>query len=153
VDSRYEDARCAVVGGRSRMAFHSLLGLTIGHAVAETLAPFLNFGLGKRPVVYDYPCMPQPHIDVSYVANLARLELSAEETATFQVQLDAILGYVETLSRLDVSGIEATAHAVPVCGRMRADEPRPSLPPQAVLQNAPDQSQGQIRVPKVVADA
>ncbi len=97
--------------------------------------------------------MPQPHIDVRYVANLARLELNDEEIATFQVQLDAILGYVETLSQLDVSGIEATAHAVPVFGRMRTDDPHTSLPPQAVLQNAPDQAQGQIRVPKVVADA
>ncbi|MCX6875372.1 MAG: Asp-tRNA(Asn)/Glu-tRNA(Gln) amidotransferase subunit GatC [Verrucomicrobia bacterium] len=97
--------------------------------------------------------MPQPHIDVRYVANLARLELSDEEIATFQVQLDAILGYVETLSQLDVSGIEATAHAGPVFGRMRTDEPHASLPPAAVLQNAPDQSQGQIRVPKVVAEA
>ncbi|MEO0017804.1 MAG: Asp-tRNA(Asn)/Glu-tRNA(Gln) amidotransferase subunit GatC [Verrucomicrobiota bacterium] len=97
--------------------------------------------------------MPQPHMDVRYVANLARLALSAEEVATFQTQLDAILGHVETLSALDVSGIDPTAHAAPVFGRMRTDEPHPSLPPEAVLQNAPDQSQGQIRVPKVVADA
>ncbi len=97
--------------------------------------------------------MPQPHMDVRYVANLARLALSAEEVATFQTQLDAILGHVETLSALDVSGIDPTAHAVPVFGRMRPDEPHPSLPQEAVLHNAPDQSQGQIRVPKVVADA
>ena len=97
--------------------------------------------------------MPQPHIDVRYVAHLARLELCDEEIATFQVQLEAILGYVETLSQLDVSGIEPTAHSVPVFGRMRTDEPHTSLPLQAVLQNAPDQAQGQIRVPKVVTDA
>jgi aspartyl-tRNA(Asn)/glutamyl-tRNA(Gln) amidotransferase subunit C len=115
--------------------------------------PFLNFELGNHPAVSNSPCMPQPHIDVRYVANLARLELNDEEIATFQVQLDAILGYVETLSQLDVSGIEATAHAVPVFGRMRTDDPHTSLPPQAVLLNAPDQAQGQIRVPKVVADA
>lgn len=97
--------------------------------------------------------MPQPHIDVRYVANLARLELSDEEVAVFQGQLDAILGHVETLSQLEVNDIEATAHAIPVFGRMRVDEPHSSLPLEAVLQNAPDQSQGQIRVPKVVIDA
>ena len=97
--------------------------------------------------------MPQPHIDVRYVAHLARLELSDAEIATFQVQLDAILGHVETLSQLDVSEVEASAHAVQVFGRMRADEPHDSLPPAAVLHNAPDQAQGQFRVPKVVADA
>jgi len=40
-----------------------------------------------------------------------------------------------------------------VFGRMRPDEPHTSLPLSAVLQNAPDQFQGQFRVPKVVADA
>jgi len=97
--------------------------------------------------------MSQPHIDVRYVANLARLELSDAEIATFQVQLDAILGHVETLSQLDVSDIEASTHPVPVFGRMRPDEPHESLPPAGLLDNAPDQAQGQIRVPKVVADA
>ena len=71
----------------------------------------------------------------------------------FQQQLDAILGYVETISQLDVSGIEPTAYPSPVFDRMRDDEPHESLPLAAVLQNAPDQAQNQIRVPKVVADA
>ena len=97
--------------------------------------------------------MSQSHIDVRYVANLARLELSDAEVAEFQPQLEAILGYVETLSKLDVSGIDATAHSVPVFGRMRDDTPHESLTVEAVLQNAPDQAQGQIRVRKVVADA
>lgn len=97
--------------------------------------------------------MSQPHMDVRYVANLARLALSEQEIATFQLQLDAILGHVETLSRLDVTGIEPTAHPAPVFGRMRADEPVVGLPLDAVLRNAPDQAQGQFRVPKVVTDA
>lgn len=92
-------------------------------------------------------------IDVRYVANLARLELSEAEVATFQPQLEAILGYVDSLSKLDVSGIDASAHAIPVFGHMREDVPHDSLPPEAVLMNAPDQAQGQIRVPKVVTDA
>lgn len=97
--------------------------------------------------------MSHRHIDVRYVANLARLELSDEEVALFQPQLEAILGHVDTLMKLDVSGIEPTAHAAPVFDRMRDDTPHESLPAAALLQNAPDQSQGQIRVPKVVTDA
>lgn len=97
--------------------------------------------------------MSHSHIDVRYVAKLARLELTDAEVATFQPQLEAILGYVETLSALDVSGIDSTAHAAGVFGRMRDDIPHTSLTPEAVLQNAPDQAQGQIRVPKVVTDA
>jgi len=123
------------------------------HRLAVNRHPPANFALGKPSAAADAPRMPQPHIDVRYVANLARLELSDAEIATFQPQLDAILGYVETLSQLDVSGIEASAHALPVFGRMRPDEPHTSLPLAAVLLNAPDQSQGQFRVPKVVADA
>ena len=97
--------------------------------------------------------MSHRHIDVRYVANLARLELTDAEVATFQPQLEAILGHVEALSKLDVSDIDATAHATELFGRMRDDVPHTSLSQEAMLQNAPDQAQGQIRVPKVVTDA
>ena len=97
--------------------------------------------------------MSQSHMDVRYVANLARLELTDDEVAIFQPQLDAILEHVEALTKIDVTGIEPMAHPAPVFDRMRDDTPHTSLKPDAVLQNAPDQSQGQIRVPKVVADA
>ena len=97
--------------------------------------------------------MSQPAIDVRYVANLARLELSEDEIAKFQPQLEKILGHVETLTALDVTGVEATSYSADIFGRMRDDVPHESLAREAVLQNAPDQAQGQIRVPKVVADA
>ncbi len=97
--------------------------------------------------------MSHSHIDVRYVAKLARLELSDEEVATFQPQLEKILGHVEALSKLDVSGIEPTAHTGGNFGPMRDDTPHDSLSQEAMLQNAPDQAQGQIRVPKVVTDA
>jgi len=109
--------------------------------------------LGKRLAISKLPAMPHSHIDVRYVANLARLELSDEEVATFQPQLEAILRHVDAISGLNIDGIEPTAHPAPVFGRMRDDAPHGSLPSSAVLQNAPDQAQGQIRVPKVVADA
>lgn len=97
--------------------------------------------------------MPHSHIDVRYVANLARLELTHEEVATFQPQLEAILGHVEALSKLDMSGSEASTQASAVFGKMRDDVPHESLSQEAMLRNAPDQAQGQIRVPKVVTDA
>ena len=112
-----------------------------------------NLALGMRAMIFETPAMSHSHIDVRYVANLARLELSEDEVAVFQPQLEAILRHVEELAKLDVSGIEPTAHPAPVFGPMRDDIPHASLDPMAVLQNAPDQSQGQIRVPKVVTDA
>lgn len=95
--------------------------------------------------------MSQHHIDVRYVAALARLELTEQEAATFQPQMDAILGFVESLSRLDPA---ANADPQPpIFGHMRDDEPHESLPATGLLANAPDQAQNQIRVPKVIADA
>lgn len=97
--------------------------------------------------------MATEHIDVRYVAGLARLKLSDEECSTFQPQLDAILQYAEKLSGLELDGIEALAHPAPVHDVMRDDTPQPSLPVEAVLHNAPEQAQNQIKVPKVIADA
>ena len=89
-------------------------------------------------------------IDVEYVANLARLELTAEEVETFQPQIEAILGYIDKLKELDVEAIEPTAHASPVFNTIREDEVKPSLDREAFLQNAPDQSSDHLRVPKVI---
>lgn len=97
--------------------------------------------------------MSQAHIDVRRIAVLARLELTEAEVAAFGHQLDAILGHIEQLSQLDVAGIEPTAYATPIPAPMRDDTPWQSLPTAAFLQNAPDQAQQQVRVPKVVADA
>lgn len=97
--------------------------------------------------------MSQSHIDVRYVANLARLELTDEEVAVFQPQLEAILGHVDALTQVDVSSVADDETAPLLLGRMRDDVPHNSLAPAAMLQNAPDQAQGQIRVPKVVTDA
>lgn len=97
--------------------------------------------------------MQQSDIDVRHVANLARLELNDDEVAVFQPQLEAIIERARSLMQLNVANIEPTAHPSPIFGRMRNDEPHESLSPAAVLQNAPDQAQSQIRVPKVVTDA
>lgn len=97
--------------------------------------------------------MSEAVIDVRYVADLARLQLSEEEVATFQGQLDAILEMMEKLKSLPCEGIEPTLYAMPVYDRMRADVAGESLPRELVLENAPDQAQQQIRVPKVIAEA
>lgn len=94
--------------------------------------------------------MSTEHIDVRYIADLARIDLSQEECDTFQGQLESILGYIETLKDVDVEGIEPTAHASPVFDRLREDASRPGLEQADLLKNAPDSALGQIRVPKVV---
>jgi aspartyl-tRNA(Asn)/glutamyl-tRNA(Gln) amidotransferase subunit C len=94
--------------------------------------------------------MASPEIDVKYVAHLARLALTPEEEKKLSAQLGGILGYVEKLRELDVSGVEPTAHAVPLVNVTRADEIHPSLDHEAALRNAPKQSNGLFIVPKVV---
>jgi aspartyl-tRNA(Asn)/glutamyl-tRNA(Gln) amidotransferase subunit C len=94
--------------------------------------------------------MDNDKIDVNYVADLARLELSDDEVKRFSSQLDDILGYVRQLEQLDVSGIEAMAHATPVYDVMRRDEARPGNGTQSALANAPEKSGDQFRVTRVV---
>ena len=62
------------------------------------------------------------------MAHLARIALTPAEEEKFGAQLANILGYIEKLKQLDVSGIEPTAHAVPLANVFRPDVVRPSLP-------------------------
>lgn len=94
--------------------------------------------------------MSAPEFNVRYVAQLARLDLTDAEIATFQTQLGHVLEHVEALRSLDVSAVEPTAHASAVFNVFRADEPRPSLPPAIALGNAPRQANELFVVTKVV---
>ena len=89
------------------------------------------------------------HIDVSYVANLAQIQLTDQEAELFQAQLDQVLEYVEQLKEPDVSGVEPTAHAMPLVNVLREDTPRESLDHDTVLANAPAARDGQILLPKI----
>ena len=94
--------------------------------------------------------MAAAEINVKYVAHLARLALTSDEEGKLTAQLGHILGYIEKLRELDVSGVEPTAHAVPMVNITRADEIRPSLTHEDALRNAPRQANGLFIVPKIV---
>lgn len=94
--------------------------------------------------------MSEPTLDVRYVAKLARIDLSDDEINRFQNQLGGIMEHIAKLSEVDVEGIEATSHATDISNSVRPDEAIESLGAEAFLKNAPDQAQGQLRVPKVV---
>ena len=94
--------------------------------------------------------MASAEIDIKYVAHLARLHLTADEEKKLGAQLGHILGYIEKLKELDVTGVEPTAHAVPMTNVTRRDEIRPSLPHAEALRNAPKQANGLFIVPKIV---
>lgn len=89
-------------------------------------------------------------INIDYVANLARIELTPEEKHTFTAQLEQVLGHFDRLNEVDVEGIEPTAHTFPLFNVWTADEPKPGLPVKVALKNAPAQRQNMVVVPKVV---
>jgi aspartyl-tRNA(Asn)/glutamyl-tRNA(Gln) amidotransferase subunit C len=89
-------------------------------------------------------------LDVAYVARLARLNLTDEETELFQKQLGDVLEYAEKLREVDVSKVEAAAHALPIFNVFREDAARDWFSAQQALSNAPRQANGLFIVTKVV---
>jgi aspartyl-tRNA(Asn)/glutamyl-tRNA(Gln) amidotransferase subunit C len=87
---------------------------------------------------------------VRWVAHLARLELSDAELETMTRQLSAIVEYVNQLQQVNTDGVEPLAHALDVSNVFRADEPRPALPVDAALANAPDRRGDFYGVPAVL---
>ena len=88
--------------------------------------------------------------EIKHIALLSRLELSEAERERAQNELSQIVGYFETLSKLDTTGVEPTMHALPLQNVLRKDEVRPGLSRQEALQNAPEQADGMFQVPRVV---
>ena len=97
--------------------------------------------------------MESPRIDVAYIAKLAKLELSEEETALLTEDLNQVLGYVAQLEEWDTESVEPMYHPLPTYDAVRADIPGESLSNEAAIANAPAAEDGQFRVPKVVESA
>jgi aspartyl-tRNA(Asn)/glutamyl-tRNA(Gln) amidotransferase subunit C len=85
--------------------------------------------------------------EVLHVARLARLALSDDEVERMARELSAVLDHVERISELDLEGVPPTTHVVDVAGVLREDEPRPSLPREVVLEQAPAVEDGGFLVP------
>ncbi len=95
--------------------------------------------------------MSQPTaLNIDHVAKLARLALTPEEKAKFAQQLGDVLHHIEQLGKVDVRGVEPTAHAFAVTNVWGEDVAKPGLPVELALKNAPAQRDHMIVVPKVV---
>lgn len=92
-------------------------------------------------------------IDVKYVSDLARLELSADEQAVFQRQLEDIVGYVEKISAVNIDGVEPMMHGRKLVNAFREDVVRPSMPTETALANAPKRVGDEFLLPKIVEGA
>jgi aspartyl-tRNA(Asn)/glutamyl-tRNA(Gln) amidotransferase subunit C len=85
--------------------------------------------------------------EVLHVARLARLALSEEELEPMARELSAVLDHVAKIGEVDLSDVPPTSHVVELTGALRADDPRPSLPREVVLAQAPAVSDGGFLVP------
>ena len=95
--------------------------------------------------------MSQPtDLNIDHVARLARITLTSEEKTQFAAQLGDVLTYIEQLKKIDVSGVEPTAHAFPVYNVWSKDVAQEGLPVDRALRNAPAQRDHMVSVPKVV---
>ncbi len=92
--------------------------------------------------------------DVLKIAQLAKLKFEDQELDAFTEQFQRILTYIEKLNQLDTENVPPTSHVTPFSEQaekaFREDVVRPSLPRKDVLAAAPDPSEGQFRVPKVI---
>jgi len=96
--------------------------------------------------------MPLSLEEVRRIAALARLRLTPEEEERFAGQLSAILGYVEELKALDVSGVEPMTHALAAgeAPALRADQDRPGLGAEVAVEAAPARAGTHFQVPRII---
>jgi aspartyl-tRNA(Asn)/glutamyl-tRNA(Gln) amidotransferase subunit C len=87
---------------------------------------------------------------VDRVAALARLAFSDDDAARIGADLEAILGYVETLNELDTDGIQPMSHVIPLDTPIRDDRAVATLAPELVIGNAPVSAGSAFVVPKVI---
>jgi aspartyl-tRNA(Asn)/glutamyl-tRNA(Gln) amidotransferase subunit C len=87
---------------------------------------------------------------VRRIAALARLSIDDEEVRALGADFARILEHFESLSGLDLEGVEPTAGATDVADVLRKDRARPSLPPDAALANAPERIGDFYSVPKTI---
>jgi aspartyl-tRNA(Asn)/glutamyl-tRNA(Gln) amidotransferase subunit C len=91
--------------------------------------------------------------DAAYVARLARIDLTDEELDLYAAQLATVIGHASQVAALDTTGIEPTAHPLPLRNVIRADEPSPPLDRAEVLAQAPAVEDGRFRVPPILGEA
>jgi len=89
-------------------------------------------------------------MDLDRLCVLARLSLSEDEKEKLGPQLGRIIGYVETLSEVDVDGVEPMAHAIPLQNVLREDRASDLVDRDVFLQNAPAARSHQVVVPPVI---
>jgi aspartyl-tRNA(Asn)/glutamyl-tRNA(Gln) amidotransferase subunit C len=90
--------------------------------------------------------------EVRKVARLARLVPGDAQAEDYRTRLSAVLGYVERLRALDLSGVEPMAHPMETTNRLAGDDPGPTLASAALMAMAPQTHPPFVKVPKVIGE-
>lgn len=88
--------------------------------------------------------------EVKHIADLSRLEFTPEECEDMRAHLQKQIKYFEILDSVDISGVPPTAHILDAVNVLREDAVYPSMPNDALLENAPESDGGAYVVPRVV---
>ena len=90
--------------------------------------------------------------EVSHLADLARIDLSAEELDHLAPQLAVILESIASFSEVAADDVPPTSHALPLTNVFREDVTRPGLTAEQALSGAPEVDQQRFSVPRILGD-
>src|SRR5699024_8416109 len=89
--------------------------------------------------------------EVEHIANLAKLQITEEETTEMQDTLESILNFANQIDTADTSAIEPTYHVLDLQNVLREDEAIEGIPQELALKNAKETEDGQFKVPSSVS--
>jgi aspartyl-tRNA(Asn)/glutamyl-tRNA(Gln) amidotransferase subunit C len=90
--------------------------------------------------------------EIRALARLARIAMEEDDIPGHRLRINALLDRFEALARVDIAGVEATSHCIPVLSVTRDDDVAPSLPRDDALRGAPAARDGSFIVPRILAD-
>jgi len=93
-----------------------------------------------------------PEFDINYIARLARLHLTPNQSRKFSKQLSDILAHIKKLDEVDLSKVEPTFQTTGLIDALRDDKVEESrvLTQKEALSNAPQEKEGFFKIPKIL---
>lgn len=91
--------------------------------------------------------------EIRNLAELSRLNLSEDELADLQGDLNDILEMVDRIQELETEDVEPTYHTFPLTNVFGKDQVRPSSSAEALFDHAPESSDGYFVVPRIIEDS
>ena len=88
--------------------------------------------------------------EVKHIANLARLQITEDETTEMQESLESILNFANQIDEANTEDVESTYHVLDLQNVLREDKAQEGIPQELALKNAKETEDGQFKVPSVM---